>query len=251
VHCIAGLDLPEPPAVAHLEARYDAPTAVLSAANAEAVVRDFVDRRDELAELDDFSTIVRALVRFDEEVTTRSEGDATLVEVKGVPIRADAVITITGDCPGWRDEPPVVDALELTVVVERSRLTPIAWGTVEGCRFELSRGELSARVQLSAELVGYVPTLLSEDEGPRIIYLGYALTELAINDAALPARSGDFRRVGTRLELLLPVPGGTVVAYAAHDGSAIGVRAANGEWTCFPLDRRCESVPSPADSFPY
>ena len=44
---------------------------------------------------------------------------------------------------------------------------------------------------------------------------------------------------------------GHVIAFAQTDPGSVGIRAANGEWTCIPSERRCQrTLPSP-DSLSY
>jgi hypothetical protein len=249
--CVGDLDLPEPPSVGEAERAYDNPTAALSAANAEAVARSFAERLARLEQLGGLEPAVDALVRFDREVTVSDQdGDDTLL-IRGVPVRTDALISIEVDCPGWTGGEPAVGAIELTVVVRDTRLTPVAWGPVSDCRLEApGPGGVPIRVGFSAELIGYLPTILEREPGPRRIYLAVDLTALELDDESAPSWRGDLRLLDGVVELRVDLGGlGHLVVFGSRE--LFGVRAANGEWTCYTEERRCErTLPSP-DSFSY
>lgn len=249
------LELPTPPSVVEAERAYDNPTAELSTATAKMLVPHIVEQLRQLDDLGELGPAIEALVRFDRDVTTSEVEDGPVVVIHGAPLRTDAVVTIWADCPGWsgeEDDGPVRDAVELTVVVRESELIPVAWGDISGCRLETSPRGMLLRVAFSAAVIAYLPTILDRGDGPRIVYVAFELTELEINGEAVRPWSGDFRLVGDLIEIRIDIANeGHVIGFVAQDASVIGIRAANGEWRCYPGERRCERSESPVDSFSY
>ncbi len=250
VSCVNDLVLPTPPDVTERAARYDAPTAEFSAQNANDLLEDFLGNRQALSEVDDFGEAVDAIIRFDSEVVVSADGDNTQVEIQGTPIQTDALIEISGDCPGWSGGASIRDAFSFSAVVEQSRLVPVVWGAIANCKFERTVSGETLRVRFGADITTYLPNMLAVDELPVIVYVLYEINDFEVGGQPLPVWGGDFRIVDDAIEILAEVAlSGTAVMSANQDLSEVNVRAANGDWSCFPQERRCESLQLPPFSY--
>lgn len=247
--CAGELELPEPPDVSDREQRYDTPTGVLSSSTAQSFLERFVTRLAELDDVDQLRGLRKAMIRFDDEVEVEGTGADATTSLGDVALRTDALVTVGVDCPGWSGGSVNRDAIELSVVVRASQIVPTAWGPIQACQFEIDRQGATRRGSVSGDVIVYLPNLLDKS-APRVIFIAYTVDELVLDDAPVTPWSGELRVVDDRVEILVELDGlGTIVFHGSS--TTIGVRAANGNWTCNAPERRCTSDDNAGDSFSY
>lgn len=251
--CLADLELPTPPDLAPLEQAYDQPSADLTRQTAERIIDRFVERQEQLAELGEIAPIVDVVIDLDRELTTEpNEDGGQTVVLKGIPIETDARIDLFATCPGWGDGNEQGEAVQLTVVVVKSELVPVIWGEIDGCRVLGQREQLEVQTRFSAQVSAYSPTLTDDESNELVVYVLLELTELEVRGALDTAWAGDMRFIGARTEFRIDLSDeGHVIVFAQTDPGSVGVRAANGEWTCIPLERRCQRTLPSSDSLSY
>jgi hypothetical protein len=246
--CTEALEVPDPPAMSDLALQYDHPTGNLGPQSAAPFVDGFLRKRERLTKIDDLRAATDTLGEF---VSSTSRGEDGGVEINGIPIKTDAVITVSGDCPGWSGNADSHGAVSMQVVVRQSRIVPVAWGRLQDCRSEVRRdGQLTA-LALTGDISVYIPGVTAAD-GTTSYLVDYAFDSASYGDESLDGWAGSFRLVGDVVEVLLDNgQDGTVVGYGGPNPGQVGVRAANGDWLCTPQERRCESKRPPGSSFSY
>ena len=156
------------------------------------------------------------------------------MRLKGVPVRANAVISLQGRCAASVDE--AQDDIVATAVVRDTQVTPVVWGDLRACATPTEQGLVA---QLWGAFEVYIPTLLSKRTP--IYLIRYELTRVQVAGLALPGWAGDLRYVGDLLEILVTSPDGYTAVLSGGPGTRVGVRAANGEWECLLEERRCQA----------
>jgi hypothetical protein len=221
----------------------------------------FLQQRAQLAKLGDLGGSVQAVNGFDEQVTEGSAGRRGMA-LKGVPLQADAVVDIEGDCPGWR-EVPSENALELTIVIEDGKLVPVAWGRLRDCRlipekpaslseFDLEPVPDGANVVFDADLVALMADVLKVGRSSAVLVIEYRVTRFEADGVLEPGWTGDLRVVGKRLEFLVQAEAKhTLVVFESSNSDVLRVRAKNGNWVCNPQRRKCARSDEPGESFRF
>jgi hypothetical protein len=159
----------------------------------------------------------------------------------------DAVVHLQRICRGWSEPPGAPDAaqngtLDLTAVVQRSRLGSTVWGTATACRARVAVGSSVAvngflEGTVTVYLYGGVPRELA-DTRALVQVTGRIGTEVTIQGNAQTAAtpggtasgSFDFRVIYPQVEIRVPVADGDVIASVGLD--AIEIRARNGSYRC-------------------
>lgn len=250
--CVDELELPEPPNMQSLGDVYDNPTAQLTSEIAAETIADYLIFRQELARVDDFEDITLQMAEFSDATEV---GDDGTVEIDGIPIRTDAVITLSGGCAGWEDEDDEesgVGGFSFQMIVRQSSIVPIIWGGIDDCHILGRRAGRQVRLRFSADLNMHLPSLPEADADELILLVSFHIRDVEFDGESLPAWAGSFRLVGETMEVLLEAENrGSLVVFAGIDSGVIGIRAANGNWLCSTGERRCESAQSPSASFSY
>jgi hypothetical protein len=246
--CSGGFELPEPPNMSRLAIQYAEPTAQLGPQTAATFIEEYLLEQERLKKVDNLKEATKTLGEF---VSSTSKGEDDSVEINGVPVKTDAVVTVVGDCSGWTDQGAAKDAISMQLVVRRSKIVPIAWGELLDCRSETKRGGETVRVHFSGDISVYMAGLSASDDATSYL-VSYEFDTAMYGDELLNAWTGSFRLDGETIEILIENDSGeTVVGYGGPNPAQIGVRAANGNWHCTPGERRCESVEQSGSSFSY
>jgi hypothetical protein len=153
-----------------------------------------------------------------------------------------AVIDVRRVCPGWSDPPSAPNDVEngsvqLTALVENTRLEPFIWGTAVGCRWRLN---LTDGMALSRAVDPIVNASL---DGTMILYL-YGPLPRAGGDAAFFMRftgelgreelvqplSFDFRVLEGQIEVRHPVDDGDIIV--SFGLGTFSLRGGNATFSC-------------------
>lgn len=242
---------PEPPDLRGLLQRYESPTGSFDPDDSEQLAvaaTAFGAIVGETAVLERIRELLRAVVQ---PVTAIQRREPEEPDTGSAPfqlaLRADGYLVATRICPGWT-LPSVVDPdngmARVTVTFSEAGLDPIAWGTVEACRYRIE----DRRIELTPS---------GERDGLRV-YWGEAASPAALSEVgtllslALRARVDgaeldldlDVRLAEEEaLEYLLPAGDGSVVVRANADGT-FAVRSLEGTFAC-DEDFSCEQTGAP------
>lgn len=236
--CGEELELPQPPSLDELTHRYDNPTADLTEETADEIVTLFQERRERLHQINDLEVVTGGINEFASAAKYDEDGS---IKIDGVPIHTDAVITLSGDCPGWSDDGDDGD-FSFQVVVSQSVLIPVFWGQMQNCRTQRVGQDTTTNSSFSAAIEVHAPTVARTSRREQNILLAFDFFDMEIDGQELSPWTGNFRLINGVLELLLDTENaGSVVSYGDYNAQSIGVRAANGNWSCTPEERICES----------
>jgi hypothetical protein len=249
--------LPEPPdaaGTAALVAVYEMPTAVIDATTVVQVATDAQARLGDL-NLDWLpAVVIDALVR----VRHRLADGGLPVDPKGIedtsrPI-IRAVATVHRVCAGWDDPsgPPneaANGAIDLTGIVETGHIDPELWGPAVACKVRSPPASSIAAV--GGPIVG-TPVINGTVDGTIIVYALAPLPESAVDaqfllrfegmigvDDQVHAVSFDFEYRAGSLSFRVPGPNGGDAIVTV--GTTLGIRAANGGFSCDLTTATCQA----------
>ena len=241
-------ELADPPDLRELGDRYERPTARFDADVAAAFIERYIERRKRLRRADDFKSLTDPLQDFSE--ATSQEEDGTLT-IDGSPINVDAVITLSGRCRGWSDEPDERGTFDLRMTVRQTALVPVGWGDVDDCRGQHTLEGETLRYALSGALSVYIPSLV-DSSYPGSLILSYEFSTFDINDDSFAPWEHSFRLIDNTVEMLFYTEDQASLVFSSDaQDTEIRVRAVNGTWLCNAQERQCESDDSPDASFSY
>jgi hypothetical protein len=236
-----------PPDLTALNAEYEHPSAVLGPATVAAFIEGYRVEQARFAQVGELEDIHTLASDYERSVTVEEEGGEggqRTVTLDGVPVTADARVTLYGRC-GSSGAGEVV----ATTIVRASSIVPVLWGEAAGCEISAAVGGTGATVRFDVEFAVYVPTLGTR--GPSVHLLDYVVTALVADGAAGVGWAGNARQVGGENELLVADDAGeTAVLSVEPTSAAIRVRARNGVFTCLTDERRCERD-QPPSAFSY
>ena len=246
--CLDGVEIPTSPEAQETDAIvlvYESPTGSLDTAMLQQTADAARARIDELD--------VGWMPRLMSEVLMRLR---QRFEAGGMPAdpaaptdsdRADmtAVIDLTHVCTGWDDplSPPNMPengSLQLTAIVEKTRLQRQLWGTASACRWRLDPVEATERVSSVEAFV----------DGTLILYLYGPLPQAWVDADFLLRFTGqlgrqdqvrerdfDFRFVDGVVELRHPVEDGEIIVGIGL--TTLTLRGSNATVTCDLITRSC------------
>lgn len=239
--CFDGLSLPTPPSLEALAARYDAPTALLEPDELRSVVAQSASQWERLQQLGGLGGIVGGVRTLDGELT----GDAGIA-LKRIPLQADAVLTLRGDCGNDAPAGGQPGRYGMTMVVDDTTLRPVVWGRGDNCHHTREVAGAMHTARFSGEVVVYLPAARKLGRAAlRDLVVSFSLDEFSVDGTRLGPQSGDFRVRAGRVELLIDLgPRGTVVV--ARDDSEPGkvrVRGDGTSYVCAAAGTACELSP--------
>jgi hypothetical protein len=88
-------------------------------------------------------------------VEQEENGSKRTVTVNGIPVTADALITLRGSCSANTEKSSIV----ATTIIRASEVVPVVWGHVENCDLLSTVGGIEVPVRFDGDFEVYVPTL--------------------------------------------------------------------------------------------
>jgi len=253
--CKRAIEKPTPPDMSALVAAYESPTGsfdqtvaddIVSAVDATLELLDELGLTDRMEEL--FADF-RANTEAESEPQSHPQG----VDVDDGTIRIDGegFVIVERICGGWEAEPspdPANGHLTLNVNVTDLTVDPVIWGTAATCRYsqegvpiELAAGSrrdvgdlrIFVGNNLSLEQLGADRVIIDVDVTAGIDPEGVGSREpVDIDLAFTPEPLG--------IEVRVAVTDGDVVVLTTEEG-IVGVRAANGLFTCDVTTGECQN----------
>ena len=246
--CASEFELSEPPDVQALIDSYNSPKATVDQQTVEEFLELYSEQRRQLKELGDFDVLIDPLREFAE--ATRRKPDGTIV-IDDAPLRADAQINLKGRCRGWNGQ-DAKGTFAIELAVRNSMLVPVGWGTVENCGDTTVIEEQDLQYRFAGDVLVYIPTLLNEADQPLEMLLEVNAHLVEVNSASRTPWSGSLRLIDDVLELLVnDSTGKGLVFFSVSKPDTIGIRGANGIWTCDEEQQQCEPEDSQDDGFHY
>lgn len=221
---------------------YEMPTGTLDTARVNQIAEDVRARIDEL-EMDWLPAVMsRVLVRLQERFEAGGLPDDPEAPPDSDRGNVKAVVDLLRVCPGWLDPPSSPDAAEngsvqVTALVENTRIERLLWGTATDCRWRLS---LTDGMALSRAVD---PTINAIFDGTLILYL-YGPLPREGGEAAFFMRftgelgreervrqlSFDFRVLEGQIEVRHPVEDGDIIVKLGL--GTFTLRGANASYAC-------------------
>ena len=246
--CGGELELQEPPSVDRLRQQFEAPNALVNEQTVEVFLDRFDELREQLRSVDDLSVLTDPIREFADAVEVSPDGTVT---IDGAPLRTDAQITVTARCRGWGGG-ETGGEMTLDLVVQQSVLVPIGWGRLHDCRDVTTRTGRRIQFRMSGEILVYLPNLVEHSSDEEQILISLDFDVLQVNDTDLAPWSGAFRLTDEAMEVsVTDRQGRSLVVFMVREPQEFGLRAANGTWSCFPDERRCERRDRAGDGFAY
>ncbi len=244
--CADALDLPEPP---HMQAKsiaYDRPSGRIDDRTAEDLILRYSSARDRIDEADQFQPITDSVEELTASASTNDEGT---VEIDDAPVQADAIITLSGRCPGWDGDDERGD-FEFRMIVRDASLIPVLWGEINACRGEQTIGGETLRYEYSGTAAIFVPAIVDADEETTFL-VDFDLHHWTIDGEQRPPWASSFRLIDGRLEMMFTDDVGSSFVLSGDPGAQeTTIRGANGVYSCNLEYRECTSEES-SDSFSY
>jgi hypothetical protein len=255
------VDKPLAPDMSELVADYQAPSGILDQATMDALEADVRRSLAELSELalDQIVDRLREALASNAAVQT---GEATLRTNGELATRTDA-LTVTGEgylvvtriCDGWSEAPsvdPTNGFMRFWAGFTEAGLDPVLWGGFSSCQYLVGGQKLlfgaGARPEDGALRVFVGRGMAVADFGTQPVLVAVDL-DTEIEGVKLPIQL-DFRLdlASRRLEFRIPSASGPLVA-STGAGALLGVRAANGEFTCDLVSLQCQNETGDVVSF--
>ncbi len=252
------LEKPKPPDMSALRAAYDAPSGVLDDALMQQVATQASDAAGRLSALavDEqlLGAVESALAELEAEnasgtqATRTSWSEAIGTRRQALAIEGDGWLRATRICNGWGTEPapdPDNGTIVLTASFSESGPDPTLWGSANACKYRVADVEALLDSGDSAD-GGDLRLWIGEGLGWRDLGTQPILFDLNVHAelqaSPLPLQI-DFRLdlAAERVELRIAVAGGGDVVVVMGGGEIVGVRAANGLFSCDPVNRTCVS----------
>jgi hypothetical protein len=246
----SGLNLPQGPQLADLDAAYDNPEGLVDDETIAAVAALALSRLDAILGLGRLDFVTESLTEVSEVVkeTVRDDGDTHF--------RIKAVTSVEKVCPGEPGDGGMGGVggadnglLTYTMRIEKSGILDTVWGEFESCRFP-DPGEIFPGASHLPRMAGSIVTY----DGSMDIYLGgnLQLAELEFRrflfrlDGTLELGSTtvdvalDFRlQEDGRTEIRVPAEDGDVVFSFRPKSALVGLEAGDGSYCCDFGERAC------------
>lgn len=253
--CGPDVDYPTPPLSEETKAivaTYEQPTGTLDVARLEQLAEDVKARVDALGVdwlpvlMSD--ALVRLRQRFDAGGLPEDPGaraDSGRAEIK-------AVIALSRVCSGWSDPPGAPDAaengsIEMTAIVDETRLQRELWGTASDCRQRLQRTATSTPsgglgVAVNAQLDGtwiiYLDGPLPTQGRDAKYFMSFA-GELGLEGRVRPL-AFDFRLVDGQVQFRHPVDDGDLIVGVGL--GSFSLRGQNATYQCDLAKLYCQPL---------
>lgn len=247
------VDVPEAPDMAALLARYEHPSAPLTASTLQEVIARQQEVAAQIEGASGLALVLDALFAMTggaDGTSAALQGDepsrwdtfSRELQVGALSIQGEGFLRLTRTCRGWKggaQPDPADGSITLTATFTDTGFLPIVWGQVSACR-ELQDGQgLLVDGEVRLHTGGFLA-----DAPDAVILLAFEGRSEVAGEAYEAALSLRAPVSGAWLEVDLGVSEGNVVFYATGAGEAgaevTGFRAANGIWTCDWEAGRCE-----------
>lgn len=237
--CAKKADIPDPPDVSPLVAKYDAPDGQVNARSLASALSGAVQLAGSIAGTG-LAVYLRDLVQRVREAAAQSQAaENTSGRLQSPDVQLDAHVTVTRTCSGWNPadttpNPGLNGQVLLNGVVKNDIALPTVWGNTLGrClqTVQVDGQPLKMFVDGSIVLQNVSP------EAPLFVTLSGKFG----SENALPALDGtaDFRVLSNgQVEVRAHAPDGGDVIVFFGNGEA-GMRGANGRFICSVEQRLC------------
>ena len=250
--CSRSVDKPVPPDMSALVATYATPTGTFDDTAAAEIVAylEGLGNAFALALTDEIRKLFSSVNQSIDEPTQQPMSDVATQEGGGITIEGDAFVVLTRICDGFQ-QPRVADPsngqLVLNVNMTDVNIDPVVWLTTSACHYttdvamiQIDEGPRSdvgdIRVYIgpggTADNILDRPFIIDVELAASIdVGLGPATADIDFDFAVSP---GD-----PQLSVRVPTSSGDIIAIASPGRQLLGVRAANGEFSCDPIAMIC------------
>jgi hypothetical protein len=249
----SAIALPDAPNAAQVDAVaaiYASPTGTVDAAHIQDTLAAANARLADL-HLDWLPDLIaEGLTRLAERLSDAGEPIDPDAGVDKDRVVISAVVNLRRICRGWSDPAGAPDeatngSVELTAVVERSRLRNDLWGSATGCRTRLDPGDASALTvnpsvslnlsidaSLDVRLYGPLPRSVGEAKF-LLLFSGRLGTDVRAADSSF-----DFRVIDGHFDFRLAVSDGDIIVEVG--ATTISLRASNATLVCDLASLSCQ-----------